>query len=204
MDNMLEKINKMSYDIFEILKKEYEIYLSNDKKEFIDNIDINNLYKIIDDKNYPPIYFIDNKYYLNTYYNLDCIYLLIPFLCLRSLVDNLNPLKIGLIEYELEYLKEKYNLQINPFFKEELEVASIVSKTLLNNIPFKVIFKESDTDIVSYLVEEVGYDIGMCYYNISSKMKKMRKNKNYFDTKLIINYENIKDYLYDFIGSKVK
>ena len=204
MNNKLSSICSLSLEIFAILKKEYEIYLTNEKKEFLNNLNINNFYKIIDNTYLPPIYFIGDKYYLNEHYNLDNIENLIPFLCLASLVNNINPLKMGLIEEELLYLKEKYNLNINTYFIKELEIASIVSKTLLDDIPFKVIFKETDTDIINYLIEEKGYNTGICYYNVSKKMKEIKNNKNNFIIDNNLDYKIVEDYLYDFIGNKVR
>ncbi len=204
MNNKLSSICSLSLEVFTILKKEYNIYLSKEKEDFLDKLDINNFYKIINNAYLPPICFIGDKYYLNNYYNLDNIEGLVPFLCLASLVNNLNPLKIGLIEEELLYLKDKYNLNINVYFNEELEVANIVSKKLLLDIPFKVIFKDSDIDIVNYLVEESNSIIGLVYYNVSKKMKDIRKNRDLFSVNSDINYEEVKNYLYDFIGSKVR
>jgi len=204
MNNKISSICSLSLEVFTILKKEYEVYLSEDKKDFLNKLNIDNFYKVINNTYLPPIYFIGDKYYLNSYYNLDNIESLVPFLCLSSLVTNLNPLKIGLIEKELLDLKDKYDLNIKTYFKEELEIADIVSKTLLVDIPFKVIFKESDVDIVNYLVEDASSDIGLTYYNISKKMKDIRKNTDYFSFNSNINYEEVKDYLYDFIGNKVR
>lgn len=204
MNNKISSICSLSLEVFTILKKEYEVYLSEEKKDFLNKLNIDNFYKVINNTYLPPIYFIGDKYYLNSYYNLDNIELLVPFLCLSSLVTNLNPLKIGLIEKELLDLKDKYDLNIKTYFKEELEIADIVSKTLLVDIPFKVIFKESDVDIVNYLVEDASSDIGLTYYNISKKMKDIRKNTDYFSINSTINYEEVKDYLYDFIGNKVR
>jgi len=204
MNNKISSICSLSLEVFTILKKEYEVYLSEEKKDFLNKLNIDNFYKVINNTYLPPIYFIGDKYYLNSYYNLDNIESLVPFLCLSSLVTNLNPLKIGLIEKELLDLKDKYELNIKTYFKEELEIADIVTKTLLVDIPFKVIFKESDVDIVNYLVEDASSDIGLTYYNISKKMKDIRKNTDYFSFNSNINYEEVKDYLYDFIGNKVR
>ena len=204
MNNDLESIYNLSLEVFEILKKEYTIYLSKEKKEFLDNLNITNFYKIINNTYLPSIYFIGDKYYLNNYYNLDNIEELVPFLCLASLVNNLNPLKIGLIELELLSLKDKYNLNINTYFKEELDIAKLVSKVILDDIPFKVIFKETDTDIVNYLQIEKDSNYGLIYYNVSKKMKELKNNKDFFSKNINNNYEEVKDYLYDFIGNKIR
>ena len=204
MDNKLSNIYNLSLEVFKILKDEYSIYLSKEKKEFLENLNINNFYKVVNNSYLPSIFYIGDKYYLNSYYNLDNLESLIPFLCLASLTSNLNPLKIGLIEEELLYLKDKYNLDIDTYFKEELEIAKLVSKSVLLDVPFKIIFKESDIDIVNYLVEEKGSNDGLIYYNISKKMKEIREKDDYFTKEKNFDYEEVKDYLYDYIGSKVK
>ena len=203
-ENKLSEIYDLSTKIFDILKKEYEIYLSSSKKEFLSNLDISKFYKVINKRNMPSIFYIGDTYYLNTYYNLDNILSIVPFLCLSSLVTNLNPLKIGLIEEELLSLKDKYNLDIAINYPRELEVAKIVSSGILNDIPFKIIFKDSDTEIVNYLQEEINSSCAFCYYNVSKQMKKIRVGSNYFNKEDDIDYSLVIDYLYDFIGHKVK
>ena len=202
-ENKFKSICSLSYEFFKVLKDEYSIYLSSSKKEFMNKFDVFKFYKIINDVNLPRIFYMGETYYLNSYYNLDDIESFIPFLCLNSLVSNLNPLKIGLIEEELSYLKGKYNLNINTNFDREAEVASIVSKSLLNNIPFKVVFKESDSDIVNYLQEETNSEVALCYYSISKQMKGIRNNKDYYCIE-DVDYSSVIDYLYDFIGAKVR
>ena len=199
----LSNIYSLTLKIFTILKNEYSIYLSNDKIKFLDNIDVFKFYKIINNNSLPPIYYLGEQYYLNNYYDLSKIEELIPFLCLSSLVNNLNPLKVGLIEEELEYLKDKYEINILMYHKNEKEVASIISKSILSDIPFKVIFKESDVDIVNYLREEKGSKIGLFYYEISKKMKDKYKSDNYYIDNSV-DYSEIIDNIYDFVSSKIR
>lgn len=204
MNNELSSICSLSLEVFKILKREYNIYLSNEKIEFIDNLEINKFYKKINNSYLPPIFFIGNTYYLNSYYNLTNIENLVPFLCLSSLVNNLNPLKVGLIEKELDYLYDKYNITGNTYFPKEKEIADIVSKTILEDIPFKVIFKDTDTDIINYLVEEKGSNEAIIYYNVSKKMKDIKNNNDIFNFNDKLDYTSVEDYLYDFIGNKIK
>ena len=203
-ENRFKNICELSINFFRILTDEYGIYLSDKKKEFLDKIDIFKFYKVINDSSLPNIFFLGGTCYLNSYYDLNNIESLIPFLCFSSIISNLNPLKIGLIEEEILYLNDKYNLDIKTNFNNELEVARIVSRSLLNNVPFKVVFKESDSDIVNYLQEESQSDTAICYYNVSRQMKNMRKVDDYFNSSKEIDYSNICDYLYDFIGRKLK
>ena len=204
MKNKLENICRLSLDIFTIIRNEYSIYLSSEKKDFLDKLDVNNFYKIVNDASLPIVFFMGDKYYLNAYYNLDNIEKLVPFLCLASLVTNLNPLKLGLIEVELLYLKNKYDLDINTYFVNEFEVADLINEAILINVPSKVIFKENDSDIFSYLTEELGSNYALCYYNVSSSMKKIRGNENYFSDFKERDYSEIIDYLYQFISNKVR
>ena len=204
MEKKIENICHLSLDIFTIIKQEYSMYLSKEKLDFLNKLKIENFYKIINNPYLPAIYFIGDKYYLNSYYKLENIEKLIPFLCLASVVSNLNPLKLGLIEEELLELKEKYNLNIDIIFAKELDVASLISKSILMNVPFKLIFKESDADIFNYLEEELGSKYALCYYNVSHEMKKIRGNSEIFDFSFDYDYTSVFDYIYDFISNKVR
>lgn len=200
MDNQLSSMCSLSLEMFTVIKQEYSIYLDDERIKFIDELDINNFYKFIDDETLPQFFYLGNAYYINKHYNLNIIEY-VPFLCLSSLCPNLNPLKIGLIEEELEYLNEKYNLNIRTLFNKELEVGKIITSSILSNVPYKVIFKESDVDIVNYLNEECGSKTGLFYFQISKMMKDLRKNNNFNDD---INYQEIIDLIYDFISAKVR
>ncbi len=96
----LNDLYSISLRIFTILREEFSLYLSEDKKEKLENIDIFHFYKIINDKNMPLFSFFGDICYLNSYYNIDLDYL--PFICLSYLCGNLNPLKIGLIELKIK------------------------------------------------------------------------------------------------------
>ena len=203
-EDVINHMCSLSQEFFKIIKEEYSIYLSEEKKNFLNNVDISKLYKIISNSELPNIFYLGGTYYFNNYYKFENIEKMIPFLCLSSIISNLNPLKIGLIEVELLNLKIKYNLNIDINFASELEVADIVSRSLLNNIPFKIIFKDSDSDIVNYLQEEENSEIALCYYNVSKQMKYLRNKINDFQSNINIDYSTIIDYIYDFIGTKVR
>ena len=200
----LTNIYSLSLKIMTILKEEYKVYLSEDKLKFLNNLDVFKFYKNVDEKNMPLFYYFGNKYYINCNIDINYFEQLVPFLCLSSLCSNLNPLKIGLIEEELLYLKDKYQLNIKTNFKKELEVSSIVSQSILKDVPFKVIFKETDSDIVNYLIEECGGKIGMCYLDVSKKMKMIRKNNYYLFENDDVDYSEVLDFLYSFISNKTK
>ena len=189
----LNNIYSTSLKLFTIIKEEYNIFLTDEQKIKIENIDIFHFYKIIKDKDLPPFYYLKDMYYLNSYYNIDFIDYL-PFICLSYLCNNLNPLKIGLIELELKQLKDKYALKYKNYHEKETEVADIVSKKILNNIPYKVIFLDNDSDIVSYLVEEKGSKIGLLYAKISKQMKEIKNN----------DYKDVIDNLYEYVSSKIR
>lgn len=193
MDIDLNNIYSISLKLFTIIKEDYDIYLTEDKKKFLENLDIFHFYKVINDKDLPMIDYIGGYYYINTYYKFDLEDYL-PFICLSTLCGNLNPLKIGLIELELQELKEKYALKYKCLHDKEMEVSNIFSKAFLDNIPYKIIFLDTDTEIVSYLIEEKGSKIGLLYAKISKEMKE-NKNDDYKDTI---------DSLYEYVSSKVR
>lgn len=189
----LNNIYSTSLKLFTILKEEYSDYLTEDKKKFLNNLDIFHFYKMINDKDLPIINYIGEYCYLNSYYKVDFQDYL-PFICLSTLCGNLNPLKIGLIELELKELKEKYALKYNNLHEKETEVASILSQAFLNNIPYKIIFLDTDTEIVSYLIEEKGSKVGLLYAKTSKEMKEKRQD----------DYQEIIDSLYDYVSNKIR
>lgn len=204
MEIDLSNIYSLSLKIFTILKEEYSIYLSKDKLDFLNNLDIFKFYKLIDNKDLPPIYYLGDTYYINSNFDLNLLEQYVPFLCLSSLCSNLNPLKIGLIEKELVYLKDKYELNINTYFIKELEIADLISKTILSDISYKLLFKDSDADIVKYLISNSDSKIGMIYLKISKTMQETRKETYIYDNKIDIDYSKTFDIIYEFINEKTK
>ena len=193
MEIELNNIYSTSLKIFTIIKEEYSLYLSEEQKKKIEDIDIFHFYKVVNDKDLLPIVYIGEICYLNSFYKIDFIDYL-PFICLSFLCGNLNPLKIGLIELELEKLKDKYSLKYKNYHEKEHEVADIVSKTILNNLPYKIIFLDNDADIISYLIEEKGSKIGLLYANISKQMKEINNH----------DYKEVIDNLYEYVSSKIR
>ena len=143
MEIELNNIYSTSLKLFTIIKEEYNVFLTDEQKIKIENIDIFHFYKIIKDKDLPPIYYLKDMYYLNSYYNMDFIDYL-PFICLSYLCNNLNPLKIGLIELELKQLKDKYALQsvinmidksiLEKAFPDEIESAKTYASSLIDSM----------------------------------------------------------------------
>lgn len=223
--------------VFDILEKEYKIFLSSEKKEMLENIIYSNLFKVCENTNLPPVYLSGDTYYLNrsldkeikslsetSLYSkylketdINDIYLeLVIFLCLSMLcseLNQLNPLKIGLIELEVRKISNKYNIKtsnINNY--KELEVATLVHDKILNDVPFNIIFKDSDIEIFYYLGVEKGIEAAKIYHEISLLMKKkfakiktsefsLKKFLKHYES---INYEDVMDLIYDYINVKIK
>lgn len=202
--------------VFSILEKEYNIFLKDEKKEWLENIKYENLFKITDKETLLPIFLSGDGYYLNKkilkehnniYENL------LLFLCLSLLCGELNPLKIGLIELETRKLSNKYNIEIsNTNNQKELEIATLIHDKILNDLPYNIIFLDSDIEIFHYLTIEKGIEVAKLYIKISNLMKQkyndLDKEKinletyiNYYNN---INYENILDIIYDYINVKIR
>ena len=220
--------------VFDILEKEYKVFLSSEKKEMIENIIYSNLFKVCENTNLPPVYLSGDTYYLNrtldkeikslndnSLYSkylketdINDIYLeLVIFLCLSMLCSELNPLKKGLIELEVRKISSKYNIKtssVNNY--KELEVATLVHEKLLNDVPFNIIFKDSDIEIFYYLGLEKGIEVAKLYHEISSLMKKKFKKietsefslKKYLVYYESINYEDEMDLIYNYINEKIR
>ena len=92
-----------------------------------------------------------------------------------------------------------------------LEVANLLSSTILKDLPYNIIFIDSEVEIFNYLAEEKGIEIAKLYHDIvkkiNNKYKSFSRNNNnltdflnFYET---INYEDILDLIYDFVNSKV-
>ena len=222
--------------VFDILKKQYSIFLASEKLDLIENLDYSNFFKLTNKDSIYPIYLSGDIYYLNfnldksiekipndssdlliSYlknYKVDEIYLdLVPFMCLSLLCGELNPLKMGLIEYEIRKFSYQNNISSSPVNNyKELEIASIIHDNILKDVPFNIIFLDSDIEIFNYLAEEKGIKVAKHYYEISKLMKEKYKKipkdnfnlENYIKFYNYINYDDVLDLIYDFINEKIR
>ena len=219
----------LAKEVLDILKKEYRPFLSREKLEWLENIDINNLFKKNTNKShYPFIYLNDDTYYIkdieylendkiiSSYLNgnkiQDLYQEIVVFLCFILLSSEISPLKIGLIQNEISYLSQKYNLPFNDKLNQkEGEVARVVLEKLFDDLPFNIIFLESEIEIFNYLAEEKGIEIANTYYEISMLMqdkynefiKKCSTISNYFSFYNTINYDDVMDFIFEFIHQKI-
>ena len=224
----LSSMINLTKQVFTLIEQEYQVFLSLEKKENLANLDYNGFYKVINDDNLPPIYFNQVNYLLNlkldnlpnTIYgnylknkDLSSIYLeLVPFFCFNYLAGDINFLKLGLIQLEINNFCTKNNLLFSSIFcYKELEVALLLSSTILKDLPYKIIFIDSEVEIFNYLAEEKGIEVAKLYHDIvkkiNNKYKSFSRNNNnlvdflkFYET---INYEDILDLIYDFVNSKV-
>lgn len=190
----LNNLYSISLRLFTILKEEYYNYLSSDKKKLLDELDVFHLFRVVKNKELPIFSNIGETILLNEYYKVNFIEYL-PFICLSFLCGDINPLKIGLIEKELKKLNEKYALGYKTINQKELDVAEVIFKSLLNDLPFPIIFIENETDIFSYLAEENGSKLALLYIEISNNMKDNYEKKDYSKTM---------DLIYEYLSTKVK
>ena len=213
----------LTKEVFTLIKKDYEVFLVS-----IDfNPDYDNLYKIADDL--PPFYFNQVSYYLNFNFDdlpntvlgnylknkdLKDIYLeLVPFFCFNYLAGDVNLLKLGLIILEIEEFSNRHGFKVSSVMNyKEKEVAKLVKETMLTDLPYNLIFIDSEIEIFNYLTEEKSIEVAKTYHEIVKMMNKKYKNfsKNntslndyikYYDT---IDYEDVFDFIYDFVNSKIK
>ena len=233
-DNILSSMISRAKVVFDIIEKEYKVFLSRDKREILENITYSNFFKVCEKEDLPPIYLMGNTYYLNqkivkeipsldgndlysTYLkendNFNLFNDLIIFMCLSILCGELNPLKLGLIELEIREISNKYNLNtssVNNY--KELNIARIVKDKILNDVPFNIIFLDSDIEIFNYLTEEKGIKVAKLYYQISKMMKSKYKGfsksnfnlKSFIDYYNNINYDDVMELIYDFLNTKIR
>lgn len=220
--------------VYDVIESEYKVFLSSSSKEMLENVLFSNLFKMTENLELPPIYLSGDTYYLNrnldkdiktlngndlysTYLrkiDLNTIYNdLVVFFVLSSFCGELNPLKLGLIEFESRNICDKYkisNSNINNY--KEYEIACLVKEKILGDVPFNIIFLDSDIEIFHYLTIEKGIEVAKLYHQISEMMKNKYKNiknkkfslKRYLEFYDSLNYDDVFDLIYDFINLKIK
>ena len=191
--------------IFSIIKEEYGDFLNQDQRDFLTNLDYSKFLKYSKDFPNPYLSLTNDFYYINdNSFNISKLI----FMCLAILCGNITPLKTGLILIEVNNIISKYNLGVNDNEYQSIEVAKIVKSSLLKELPFNIIFFESDIEISNYLVLEKGIQVAKFYYEISDMLNSIviKDNFNpfqYLEISSSYNYDSIYDKLYDFINSKV-
>ena len=188
--------------IFDIIKKEYSLYLTKEKSALIENLDYQKLFRITK-KNSDKI--SEDTYYLNET-NLD--YDLVILLCLGVLCGKLNPLKVELMHLEVLKIKEKLDLDCK---EESIMLPTIMKEKILSDVPFNIIFLESDVEIFNYLAEEIDLKTAKFYYEISDMMQSIYEKTTgeefnlfkYLEVRNNLNYDEVYDKLYNFVSSKV-
>lgn len=232
----LSSMISLTQEVFEIFKKDYMVFLSREKKDLLLNLDFSHFYKVLEKNDFPFIYFFGDTYYLNldldnqkqslnsdlsnlyTNYlrinNINDIFQdLVLFMCFSLFCGEMNPLKLGLIEFEIRKIHSKYGIRtsnINNY--KELEVGEVLLDGLLKDVPFNIIFLDTDSEIVNYLVEEKGSKVAIFYHEISELMKS--KYRGFLDKKWNLNdyiafyntidYQDVLDLIYHFISEKVR
>lgn len=220
--------------VFDVLEKEYKVFLASEKIEMLEGIIYSNFFKVTENASLPPIYLSGDTYYLNRTLdkerksltsddlysnylrsnNISKIYEeVVIFLCLSLMCGELNPLKIGLIELEVREISNRHGISTSSINNhKELDIAILVKEKLLNDVPFNIIFLDSDVEIFNYLATESGIEIAKFYYRISEMMSQkyqglkdkefsLGKFLNYYEA---INYDDVMDVIYDFINTKIR
>ncbi len=194
MNDELSSLISLTQEIFDIIKNDYGKYLKKEKQELLDN---NNLFKIIDDTIY---YQKDGFSYPLKKDNLGIE--IIIFMCLASLCGNLTPLKIALIDYEVNQIIEnntlERTLEVNNF-----ELVDILKSRILDELPYNIIFFDTDIEIFDYLANEKDVKVAKLYYEINSSLGNFTNPLDYYLTYKNFNYEEAYDKVYNFINKKI-
>ena len=219
----------LAKEVLDILKKEYRPFLSREKIEWLENLDYQKLFKINHQENYPFIFFTGDSYYIkdnvndlqiditiSDYFKENDIKKLyqeiVVFLCIALLSSEITPLKLGLIQIETKNISQKYGFSVNQKLNHKEEsVAILVKEKLFEDLPRNIIFIENEIEIFNYLAEEKGIETANIYYEISilmqDKYKELLKNcstiVDYLHFYNTINYDDVMDFIYEFIHQKI-
>ena len=197
MTEELKSLISLTDEIFDIIKDDYSKYLSNEKLELLDNINYNNLFKIKDNL----IYFkIDCFSYPLKKNNLSIE--VIIFICLTYICSNINPLKIILIDYEINKIITNNNLE-RSLEVSDFELVDIIESKILNDLPYNIIFLDSDIEIFNYLRIEKGIKVAKLYYDILLSLGNTDNPLEYYLTYKNFNYEDTYEIIYNYINKKI-
>ena len=197
MTEELKSLISLTDEIFDIIKDDYSKYLSNEKLELLDNINYNNLFKIKDNL----IYFkIDCFSYPLKKNNLSIE--VIIFICLTYICSNINPLKIILIDYEINKIITNNNLE-RSLEVSDFELVDIIETKILNDLPYNIIFLDSDIEIFNYLRIEKGIKVAKLYYDILLSLGNTDNPLEYYLTYKNFNYEDTYEIIYNYINKKI-
>lgn len=224
---MKSKLSGLLKKYVNIFLKEYEIYLSKEQLEILKSINYNQVIKTNDFTipvgiiNYNSIYISDNilnipkkmdnasffnnknyTNYLKQLNNFGCntyeyyAYQLM-FLVFKLVINNDSGVINGFINYEINYLRNKYHFQsVNLYKREEVISKRIISLIGRNNV-LKIMFMDMPTSF-KYLNDNWGYRYADFYYRITNMVdKEFKKIKpdNYTNKNGLINYAHDYDNL---------
>ena len=194
MNDELKSFNSLTQEIFEIIKTDYGKFLTKEKLEYLDN---NNLFKIVDDTIY---YQKDLVSYPLKKENLTIQ--VIVFMCLLSVCSNINPLKILLISDEVNNIITKYNLDENNNIRN-FDFIDILKTKILDDLPFNIIFLDTDIEIFNYLVTEKGIKTARLYYDINKTLGRVNNPIDYYLNYQDYDFDLAYDKVYNFINTRI-
>ena len=194
MNDELKSFNSLTQEIFEIIKTDYGKFLTKEKLEYLDN---NNLFKIVDDTIY---YQKDLISYPLKKENLSIQ--VIVFMCLLSVCSNINPLKILLISDEVNNIITKYNLDENNNIRN-FDFTDILKTKILDDLPFNIIFLDTDIEIFNYLVTEKGIKTARFYYDLNKSLGRVNNPIDYYLNYQDYDFDLAYDKVYNFINTRI-
>ena len=194
MNDELKSFNSLTQEIFEIVKTDYGKFLTKEKLEYLDN---NSLFKIVDDTIY---YQKDLVSYPLKKENLTIQ--VIVFMCLLSVCSNINPLKILLISDEVNNIITKYNLDENNNIRN-FDFIDILKTKILDDLPFNIIFLDTDIEIFNYLVTEKGVKTARLYYDINKSLGRVNNPIDYYLNYQDYDFDLAYDKVYNFINTRI-
>ena len=194
MNDELKSFNSLTQEIFEIVKTDYGKFLTKEKLEYLDN---NSLFKIVDDTIY---YQKDLVSYPLKKENLTIQ--VIVFMCLLSVCSNINPLKILLISDEVNNIITKYNLDENNNIRN-FDFIDILKTKILDDLPFNIIFLDTDIEIFNYLVTEKGIKTARLYYDINKSLGRVNNPIDYYLNYQDYDFDLAYDKVYNFINTRI-
>ena len=188
-------------EIFDIIKTDYLKYLSEEKRNFLENLNYKNLFEIKND-----IIYYKKDGFSYPLKKEDLTIEVLIFMCLSSLCGKLTPFKICLIASEIKSLIERNNLEGNKNL--DFELIKIIKEKILNDLPYNIIFLDTDIDIFNYLVTEKGIRTANIYYSLKHDFNNNFLTDDFNPLEYFLNYQDLEyetsyDIVYNFIENSV-
>ena len=107
-----------------------------------------------------------------------------------------------LISDEVNNIITKYNLDENNNIRN-FEFIDILKAKILDDLPFNIIFLDTDIEIFNYLVTEKGIKTARLYYDLNKSLGRVNNPIDYYLNYQDYDFDLAYDKVYNFINTRI-